>query len=148
MTMNARRKRLGIVLVILTVGAVVVAWRYGMRIAWFTQNDVTTSVSKAYPELVSRTYAQPVDDVYHQLQAVAADIPRWRVVRTDASARRIEVEVRTAVGGFTDDLTATVEPDGTGARVVIRSRSRVGRGDLGENARHIQALQRRMDAAL
>ena len=82
------------------------------------------------------------------LREAAGGVPRWKVVRSDRAARRVDVEVRTALFGFVDDLTATVEPAGDGSRVIIRSRSRVGRGDLGENARHIKALQRRMDRML
>jgi len=119
-----------------------------MRPAWFTHNDITTGAAAGYPELQSRMYAQPPERVYTVLRQAAGSIARWKVVRADAAARAVEVEVRTALFGFVDDLTARVEPADGGARVIIRSRSRVGRGDLGENARHIAALQRRMDRLL
>ena len=51
-------------------------------------------------------------------------------------------------GLFTDDLTVTVSPEGNNSRVVIRSHSRVGRADLGMNARHIRKLQAAMDDKL
>ena len=119
-----------------------------MRAAWFTLNDVTTGETAAYPELAPQVFERPPDEVYAAVREAAASVPRWKVVRTDDAARVVDVEVRTAFGGFTDDLTARVEPEGTGARVVVRSRSRVGRGDLGENARHIAALQRRLARVL
>jgi uncharacterized protein (DUF1499 family) len=120
----------------------------GIRPAWFTTNDVTTGSAPGYPELTAHRYAEPLDAVFTRARELAAAVPRWTVVREEAEERRLDVEVRTALFNFTDDLTVRVEPDGDGSRVIIRSRSRVGRGDLGENARHIAALQRRMDAAL
>ena len=127
---------------------VVTSLIFGMRGAWFTQNDVTTGETAAYPELTSRVYAEPPERVYEVMRATAAAVPRWKVVREVPQAREIAVELRTALFWFTDDLTARVEPGDGGSRVVIRSHSRVGRGDLGENARHIAALQQRMDRAL
>jgi uncharacterized protein (DUF1499 family) len=121
---------------------------FGMRPAWFTQNDVTTGESAAYPELQPRAFpgADP-DHVYQALRTAAASVPRWRVVREDPAARELHVEVTTAFFNFVDDLTARVESGADGPRVLIRSHSRVGRGDLGENARHIAALLQRLDAA-
>lgn len=120
-----------------------------MKPAWFTQNDVTTGESRAYPELAPRVYPQPPERVYEVMAGTAKSIPRWTVTRRDPEGRRVDVEVRTALFNFVDDLAAWVEPTEDGAsRVMIRSHSRVGRGDLGENARHIAALQQAMDEAL
>jgi uncharacterized protein (DUF1499 family) len=121
---------------------------FGLRGAWFTLNDVTTGETRAYPELAPHRYAEPPDQVYAVMQRVAAGIPRWRVVREEAERRTLHVELKTALFDFTDDLTARVDPSENGSEVVIRSHSRVGRGDLGENARHIAALQARMDREL
>jgi len=120
-------------------------WR--PRLAWARENDITTS-SASYPELAPQRFQAPPDRVFEAIRGAAAEIPRWRVVRSDPGERRVEVEVRTALFGFVDDLTAWVEPAEGGSRVMIRSRSRVGRGDLGENARHIRALQLRIQGLL
>ena len=40
--------------------------------------------------------------------------------------------------GFKDDVVVRVERAGTGSRVDVRSKSRVGRSDLGVNARRIR----------
>ena len=134
----------GLLLALVALGVLALLFR--VRLAWLTQNDVTTGESAAYPELAPRVYPAPPDRVFDVLEQAARSVPRWKVVRTDPRARLLEVEVRTAFFNFVDDLTAKVEPAEGGSRVVIRSRSRVGRGDLGENARHIAALQGRMDA--
>jgi len=78
-------------------------------------------------------------------------LPRFTLEPGDAGTDTLCAEVKTALGGFTDEVTVRVRPAGPGgkhSRVTVRSRSRVGRGDLGENARHIRALQRAMDARL
>ena len=47
----------------------------------------------------------------------------------------------TPVFRFRDDVTVTVTRDGEGAVVNVRSHSRVGKGDLGTNARRIRRFQ-------
>ena len=119
--------------------------------AWRTTNDVTTGRSPEYPDLQDRHYAAPPSDTLAAARDAARHIRRWRVADTDPAVRTVRVEIGTAIPLFTDDLTVHVTPegaDGKRSRVTIRSRSRVGRGDLGENARHIRALQRAMDARL
>ena len=121
---------------------------FQIRPAWFSQNDITTGESADYPELKPRVYPQAPDRVYEYVIQAARSLPRWSVVRRDPAARTVHVHVTTYLFGFIDDVTARVEPVEGGSRVVIRSRSRIGKGDLGENARHIAALQRRMDEML
>jgi uncharacterized protein (DUF1499 family) len=118
------------------------------RAAWLTLNDVETGRTAAYPELQPYATGAPPEHVLAAVAREAADIPRWRVTRVDTASRTVRVEVRTALFGFVDDLTAVVAPTERGSVVIIRSRSRVGRGDLGENARHIAALLARLRTAL
>jgi uncharacterized protein (DUF1499 family) len=51
--------------------------------------------------------------------------------------------------GFIDDIVVRVRPDGSGARVDMRSVSRVGRSDLGVNAArmrpYLQELSERLE---
>ncbi len=127
-------------LLFVAVGAGLAAFFLVPR-AWLTRNDVTTG----------RVYAAPATRVFAEAEAACRALPRWTVTETNAATGTLTAEVRTAFGGFTDDLTVTivpVSPNEDRARVTIRSRSRIGRGDLGENARHIRALQKAMDARL
>lgn len=116
--------------------------------AWLVTNDITTGRHPGYPDLQDRWYAAPPDRALTVAEAAARGLPRWRVVSVDSVAHEVHVAVRTAVGGFTDDLVIRIAPAGARSRVTVRSRSRMGRGDLGENARHIRAIQRAMDARL
>lgn len=115
---------------------------------WATVNDVTTGETPAYPEIVPHRYAETPDRVYAAAQEAISGMARWKIVREDPGAKRIEAEIRTFLLGFTDDVTVWIVQDGAGSRVMIRSHSRVGRGDLGENARTLRALQREIDRQL
>ena len=67
---------------------------------------------------------------------------RWRWAGTSSRARRPRAASRRsppATGSaFSDDIVVRIRADGTGSRVDIRSKSRVGESDLGVNARRIR----------
>lgn len=112
----------------------------------WTTNDVTTGIHMGYPDLQPRIYDASVSNTTQFASAAATRQKGWKVLRTEPEKGNVEVEVPS--GPFTDDLTVTITPEGEGSRVVIRSRSRVGIGDLGANARHIRTLQTAMDDKL
>jgi uncharacterized protein (DUF1499 family) len=120
--------------------------------AWLTGNDVTTGRHPGYPDLRDRVYAVPPRHALMVAAAAVRTLPRWTVTEVDFAAGTLRAEVRTRIGGFIDDVIIQVSSlpgkEAHTARVNVRSRSRMGRADLGENARHIRALQRAMDARL
>lgn len=75
----------------------------------------------------------------------------WTIGETNADTGAIEATDRTFWYGFTDDIAIRVRPEGGGARVDVRSVSRVGRSDLGANAKRIgpylTTLRERLEAA-
>jgi uncharacterized protein (DUF1499 family) len=83
--------------------------------------------------------ASPADTYARALALVSAR--GWELVSDDAASRRIEATDTTRWFGFKDDVVIRVSalPDG-GSRVDMRSISRVGRGDVGTNARRIEAF--------
>ena len=149
MASPTRKKRWLIVLGLLgLVGAVVAA--VAVPPTGWTSNDVTTGQHQGYPDLQSIRY--DVDKRAATLLAAGAAqrIPGWTVKRTlpDEGIMEAEVAVPAFARVFTDDVTVTVTEENNASVVRIRSRSRVGRGDMGENARHIRALQAAMNAKL
>ena len=62
----------------------------------------------------------------------------------DEGAGRIEAVVTTRWFGFKDDVAIRVAPAGAGSRIDMRSKSRVGRSDVGTNARRIEEFLARM----
>ncbi len=62
----------------------------------------------------------------------------WTIVNIDAAHGRLEATDRTLWYGFTDDIVVRVTADEGGARIDVRSKSRVGRGDIGTNAKRVR----------
>ncbi len=82
---------------------------------------------------------------------IALDLARqrgWTIGAADALTGAIEATDRTFWYGFTDDIAIRVRPDGMGARVDLRSVSRVGRSDLGANAKRIGSYLRQLRGRL
>jgi uncharacterized protein (DUF1499 family) len=143
---SGRRKSLMVVGGVVGLGLACAAW---INRRLFTVNDVTTGASTAYPRLTPRVYYAGADDIVATTRTAIEALPRWRVVHSDPEKRTVDAEVETPVGGFLDDVTVLVEQvDADRARVIIRSRSRQGKGDLGQNAVHIRELQTEMDRRL
>ena len=68
----------------------------------------------------------------------AADDMGWEIVAADSAAGRIEATATTTWFGFKDDVVIRIEPADGGSRVDVRSKSRVGRSDVGANAARIR----------
>jgi uncharacterized protein (DUF1499 family) len=62
----------------------------------------------------------------------------WTIVAAEPAAGRIEATATTRWLGFKDDVVVRIRPDAGGSRVDVRSVSRVGKSDLGTNARRIR----------
>lgn len=119
--------------------------------AGWLSNDVTTGQHPGYPDLQPRKYDSSPTNTLQFAAAAATNIRNWKVIKRDETKGTVQIEVRTAIPVFTDDLTVLVAPtgaNGDSSLVTIRSKSRVGKGDLGANARHIRALQAAMDDKL
>ena len=66
----------------------------------------------------------------------------------DGDRGRIEVEARSPIFGFRDDVVLRILPEPTGARIDVRSSARWGTHDLGRNARRIRAFLDELDKAV
>lgn len=97
----------------------------------------------AYPDLATATLPVPPREAFARALG-AAEAMGWEVVGRDAEGGRIEAVDTTRWFGFKDDIAIRVRAEGAGSRIDIRSKSRVGRGDLGTNARRIRAWSERV----
>jgi uncharacterized protein (DUF1499 family) len=97
----------------------------------------------AYPDLAGLTLAAAPREAFARALA-AAEAMDWEVVGRDANRGLIEAVATTRWFGFKDDVAIRVSAAGSGSRVDVRSRSRVGRNDLGTNARRIRAYLERL----
>jgi uncharacterized protein (DUF1499 family) len=92
---------------------------------------------QAYPDVVPVTLQLAPDAAFEFALAAARDAG-WEIVDADEDAGRIEATDTTFWFGFKDDVVIRLRPSGEGTRVDVRSVSRVGRSDVGTNARRIR----------
>ena len=99
--------------------------------------EIAAQQKKAYPDLKSAVLPTPPAQAFDRALA-AAKAQGWAIVAAEAGEGRIEATDTTRWFGFKDDVVIRVRPEGTGSRVDVRSVSRVGRGDVGANAKRIR----------
>jgi uncharacterized protein (DUF1499 family) len=98
---------------------------------------------EGYPDLAPVTLSVPSDQAYNRALAVAQEMG-WEIVGADQASGRIEATDTTRFFGFKDDVVVRLTPWGAGTRVDVRSVSRVGRSDVGTNARRIREFLDRL----
>ncbi|MCX6111020.1 MAG: DUF1499 domain-containing protein [Proteobacteria bacterium] len=99
-----------------------------------------SQVQAGYPDLISLQVNQPPSAAFALVQKVAAKMPDWKVSRSDDQTMTLEGEETAGLFQFTDDIVIRVLPMAGGAQIDMRSRSRVGKGDFGANAKRIRAF--------
>lgn len=101
--------------------------------------DQAVTQIAAYPDVQPLRVSQPPDEV-HALALQLAEKQGWRILDQGYTQRRIEAVATSMILKMSDDVVITVNADGTGARVDMRSASRTGDRDLGGNAQRIRAF--------
>ncbi|MGE0103624.1 MAG: DUF1499 domain-containing protein [Blastocatellales bacterium] len=107
---------------------------------WPRINDVATGATPEYPDILPQAFSQPRDAVFDAALATSKAMG-WDVLTADQATGTIEAVATTRIFKFKDDVTITVTRETDRTVVNVRSRSRVGKSDLGENARRIRAFQ-------
>lgn len=100
---------------------------------------VAAQQKRGYPDLAPLALALPPEQAFARVEAVARAMS-WRIVAAVPADGRLEASDTTRWFGFTDDIVVRVRPAPNGSRIDVRSASRVGRSDLGVNARRIRAF--------
>jgi uncharacterized protein (DUF1499 family) len=91
-----------------------------------------------YPDIAPIKTTLSYDEAYYKALETAKDMP-WTLVNESKENGKIEAYEKLAWYGFIDDVVIRVDTTETGSRIDIRSKSRIGRGDLGVNAKRIRA---------
>lgn len=103
--------------------------------------DTARKQRAAYPDLVTIDLDVPPDQAMARAERAARTLG-WTIVAQDPSAGELEATDTSTIFHFVDDVVVRVRPGPSGgAAVDVRSRSRVGQGDLGANARRIGAFR-------
>jgi len=105
--------------------------------------EVAALQQKAYPDIKSLIVkTAPAETVQRAIDAARSE--GWAVIASDAPAGRIEATDTTSWFGFKDDVIVRVRPEGAGSRVDVRSVSRVGKSDIGANAKRVRGFLSRL----
>ncbi len=107
--------------------------------------EIATQQQQAYADIRPLLMPLPPDQAFDRALA-AAEAMGWKIVASVAGEGRIEATATTLMFGFKDDVVIRVRADVAGSRIDLRSVSRVGRSDLGANARRIRAYLERLSA--
>lgn len=95
-------------------------------------------VKRGYPDLAPVRVAGDPASTLQQAEQTARDLG-WEVVSVDAYSGTILARDTSKLFRFVDDIVVRVRPAaGGGSLVDVRSKSRVGQGDLGANAARIR----------
>ncbi|MDH3492402.1 MAG: DUF1499 domain-containing protein [Acidobacteriota bacterium] len=120
---------------------------------FFPDNIAQTFPDGGAKNLNTRTYQSDAASARKASKEVIAGLSTWGgswklVDETDGGAEaRLKVEVPVVI--FTDDLEVTIKDAGDGmVEVNVKSQSRVGKSDFGENARHVRKFLDALDKKL
>ncbi|CAN5272458.1 hypothetical protein BH23BAC3_BH23BAC3_01890 [soil metagenome] len=104
------------------------------------------------PEYAGEETAQTQREAYPDIQPLVVNLPKqevideivnlianrgWDMVSINREEGRVEATEKLAWFGFKDDVVLRITETNEGTRVDMRSKSRIGRGDIGVNADRI-----------
>ena len=104
---------------------------------WFTKNWANTT-EPTHADLQPLRLPGPLSEVAARLKTAGGTLRGWRLETESADA--LHFIRRTRVFRFADDIRVTFQGEGDGVRVGAESRSRLGKGDFGQNRRNILEL--------
>ena len=92
---------------------------------------------ETYPDIGALHLDAPPAQAFDRALAAARSM-NWEIVANDPAQGRIEATATTFWFGFKDDVVVRIAAEGAGSRLDVRSLSRIGKSDVGANARRIR----------
>jgi len=128
------------------VALLVTLWIFSYIEDW--SRDLTTNVAETSPNakderLRTRRLTISLDDLEEKLKTIAGSKPLWSYDRTenmDESTRKIHLVRTTSLMRYKDDIIVTLKREGAETLLDVYSKSRIGKGDLGQNPKNIREL--------
>jgi uncharacterized protein (DUF1499 family) len=113
--------------------------RAAAKAANSTDYDAKTAElqKETYPDIGPLHLDVPPAQAFDRAQNAAREM-KWDVIITDPAQGRIEATATTFWFGFKDDVVVRIAADGTGSRIDVRSLSRIGKSDVGANAKRVR----------
>jgi len=102
--------------------------------------ETAAAQASAYPDIQTIVLPNRPAGIFDTTLAVAASMG-WEIVASDIEAGRIEATATTPFVGFKDDIVIRFRSTDDKTLIAVRSKSRVGRGQMGFNAKRIRAYR-------
>lgn len=132
-------------LLLALAGAALFAFTRYPRIA-----DVETGKTPEYPDLQPRAYVQGEAKVAAAAKAALEHLPRFAVIGAGSGrgGSALQAVATAPVIPVKSDITIRIWRDNYATRVNVRSKSRTGPIDLGQNARNVREFLAALDKQL
>jgi uncharacterized protein (DUF1499 family) len=108
--------------------------------------EIAEKQKQAYPEIGPVQSSLSPSELFAKAEA-AARAAGWEIAAADAQAGRIEATATSLIYGFKDDIVIRITPQAGGSQLDMRSMSRMGRSDVGMNAKRIREFVASLKAA-
>lgn len=126
-------------------GLMVTVWIFSHIDDW--GRDLTTNVA-SLDEAASDPLLRPLisemsaQQLLERIDAFVAQRSNWQIADQEQQVDQLKVHLtrRTPLMRFTDDIYVTITPHDSGTILNAESKSRVGKGDLGQNPRNLKEL--------
>jgi len=102
---------------------------------------------QGYPDLEPLRLSMPPEQAFSRVQLAARSMPGWQITEENPQSFRLEGTETSALFRFVDDFVIEVRKSDGGSMVQMRSKSRVGRGDVGVNYKRIKSFFARLGTA-
>ena len=99
--------------------------------------ETAAAQKRAFPDIAPLMTTRPANVVFAAARDTVAE-KGWTLVNASEVDGRIEATAETGWVHFKDDVVIRITPGRDQTRVDVRSTSRVGRGDMGTNARRVR----------
>ncbi|MEX2363189.1 MAG: DUF1499 domain-containing protein, partial [Balneolaceae bacterium] len=105
--------------------------------AEYAGEETAEKQAEFYPDIQTYYISSPYSEAFDLALETAESMP-WQIVDSDKNEGRIEAFHKIPWFGFIDDVVIRVDTTDAGSKIDVRSKSRIGRGDLGVNAKRIR----------
>ena len=137
------------ILIIAAIIAVPVAGTLILARFVYPGNIAETSENNENAELKTRIYAADLPTVFETVKKIIPTLStygsNWKLTGAEIKSDKAVVKTEVPVVVFTDDLILNMKQSDGKTKVDVRSNSRVGQSDFGENRRHVLQILNGLD---
>ncbi len=111
----------------------------------YAGEEAAEAQRKAYPDIETLFLSSTYEEVFDAVVALI-ESRGWELVNANADLGIVEATEKIAWFGFRDDVIIRIDAIDSQTRVDMRSKSRIGRSDLGVNAERIRSFLYDLDS--